>query len=179
MDHDLASTFDTLISNASVVDGSGEPAYLADVALKDGRIVRIARGGGLREARAGEEIDASGLVLAPGFIDVHTHDDTVVIEQPAMLPKLSQGVTTVVVVVASGASSSSAMPFLKALMPLAASPISSEILPRPNSSITTMPTMSQCQMLAPPMTGLPFDSHTAATARDRRARCLRCVQPGS
>ncbi|BAV72828.1 N-acyl-D-amino acid deacylase family protein [Pseudomonas chlororaphis subsp. aurantiaca] len=86
--------YDTLIRNALVIDGSDRPAYPADVALLDGRIARI---GDLQGARATEEIDAAGQVLAPGFIDVHTHDDTVVIRQPQMLPKLSQGVTTVIV----------------------------------------------------------------------------------
>jgi N-acyl-D-amino-acid deacylase len=89
--------YDTLIRNALVIDGSGEPGYTADVALRDGRIAAIARHGELRAARAGENVDAKGRVLAPGFIDVHTHDDTVVIDQPQMLPKISQGVTTVVV----------------------------------------------------------------------------------
>ena len=64
------------------------------MALREGRIERI---GDLAAARAEHEIDAAGRVLAPGFIDVHTHDDTVVIRQPQMLPKLSQGVTTVIV----------------------------------------------------------------------------------
>ncbi|WP_198919723.1 N-acyl-D-amino-acid deacylase family protein [Pseudomonas chlororaphis] len=86
--------YDTLIRNALVIDGSDRPAYPADVALLDGRIARI---GDLQGVRATEEIDAAGQVLAPGFIDVHTHDDTVVIRQPQMLPKLSQGVTTVIV----------------------------------------------------------------------------------
>ncbi|SDZ40115.1 amidohydrolase family protein [Pseudomonas sp. NFIX28] len=86
--------YDTLIRNALVIDGSDRPAYPADVALLEGRIARI---GDLQGAVAGEEIDAAGRVLAPGFIDVHTHDDTVVIRQPQMLPKLSQGVTTVIV----------------------------------------------------------------------------------
>lgn len=86
--------YHTLIRNASIIDGSNRPAYTADVAIRDGRIVRI---GDLQGAGADEEIDAAGRVLAPGFIDVHTHDDTVVIRQPQMLPKLSQGVTTVIV----------------------------------------------------------------------------------
>ncbi|MFJ4194734.1 amidohydrolase family protein [Pseudomonas sp. NPDC089534] len=86
--------YDTLIRNAQVIDGSNAPGYTADVALRAGRIERI---GHLPDARAREEIDAAGRVLAPGFIDVHTHDDTVVIRQPQMLPKLSQGVTTVIV----------------------------------------------------------------------------------
>ena len=92
-----AASFDTLIRQALVIDGSGEPGYLADVALRDGRIVVIAREGKLQAARAREIVDAQGRALAPGFIDVHTHDDTVVIRQPQMLPKVSQGVTTVVV----------------------------------------------------------------------------------
>ena len=86
--------YDTLIRNAHVIDGSNAPGYGADVALRGGRIECI---GDLSGSRAAHEIDAAGRVLAPGFIDVHTHDDTVVIRQPQMLPKLSQGVTTVIV----------------------------------------------------------------------------------
>ncbi|MDO7897269.1 N-acyl-D-amino-acid deacylase family protein [Pseudomonas citrulli] len=86
--------YDTLIRNARVIDGRNTPGYSADVAIRAGRIERI---GDLGEARAATQIDAAGRVLAPGFIDVHTHDDTVVIRQPHMLPKLSQGVTTVIV----------------------------------------------------------------------------------
>ncbi|OOV98060.1 MULTISPECIES: N-acyl-D-amino-acid deacylase family protein [unclassified Pseudomonas] len=86
--------YDTLIRNALIIDGSNRPGYLADVALSEGRIQRI---GDLQGAQANQQIDAGGRVLAPGFIDVHTHDDTVVIRQPQMLPKLSQGVTTVIV----------------------------------------------------------------------------------
>ncbi|QXG27711.1 D-aminoacylase [Pseudomonas viridiflava] len=86
--------YDLLIRDAFVIDGSGATSYRADVAIHDGRILRI---GALPDASAIEEIDAHGLVLAPGFIDVHTHDDTVVIRKPQMLPKISQGVTTVIV----------------------------------------------------------------------------------
>jgi N-acyl-D-amino-acid deacylase len=63
------------------------------VAILNGRIERI---GDLHDARATKK-STPPVVLAPGFIDVHTHDDTVVIRQPQMLPKLSQGVTTVIV----------------------------------------------------------------------------------
>ena len=86
--------YETLIRQALIIDGSNTPGYVADVGLRDGRIETI---GDLSAATAEHEIDANGRVLAPGFIDVHTHDDTVVIRQPQMLPKLSQGVTTVIV----------------------------------------------------------------------------------
>ncbi len=87
---------DTLIRNATVVDGTGAPAVRADVALAAGRVAAI---GALdpRAWRADDERDAAGLVLCPGFVDVHTHDDTSVVRAPGMWPKLSQGVTTVVV----------------------------------------------------------------------------------
>jgi N-acyl-D-amino-acid deacylase len=85
---------DTLIIGAQVFDGSGAPARMTDVALRGGRVVAL---GALPHWRAGETIDATGRALAPGFIDVHTHDDTNVIGAPQMLPKLSQGVTTVIV----------------------------------------------------------------------------------
>lgn len=86
--------FDIIIRNASIFDGSGASAETADVALRGDRIVAIAPE--LRDA-ATHVIQAEGLALAPGFIDVHTHDDTAVIRRPGMLPKLSQGVTTVIV----------------------------------------------------------------------------------
>ena len=85
---------DTLIRNATMLDGSGNEAQLLDVAVHDGRILEI---GASLHCDARNIIEANGLCLAPGFIDVHTHDDTSVIETPAMLPKISQGVTTVIV----------------------------------------------------------------------------------
>lgn len=65
---------------------------MLDVAIHEGRISDV---GPSLPHNAARVVDAHGLALAPGFIDVHTHDDTVVIRRPAMLPKLSQGVTTV------------------------------------------------------------------------------------
>ncbi|MGV6397992.1 N-acyl-D-amino-acid deacylase family protein [Pseudomonas caspiana] len=86
--------YDLIIRDALVIDGSDQPGFRADVAIREGRIQRI---GNLDGVSAVEEINAAGRVLAPGFIDVHTHDDTVVIRKPQMLPKISQGVTTVIV----------------------------------------------------------------------------------
>lgn len=85
---------DLLIRNAWILDGTGAAPVHGDVSIYDDRIVAI---GDLSDTPARTLIDAEGLYLTPGFIDVHTHDDTNVISSPAMLPKLSQGVTTVVV----------------------------------------------------------------------------------
>ncbi|MHB2009140.1 MAG: N-acyl-D-amino-acid deacylase family protein, partial [Acidobacteriaceae bacterium] len=84
----------TLIRNVEVADGSGRSPEIADVAVDRDRVVAI---GKLQDYVAENIVDGEGKVLAPGFIDVHTHDDTSVIRTPQMLPKLSQGVTTVVV----------------------------------------------------------------------------------
>jgi len=77
-----------------MIDGSGSAPQRADVSVSGGCIGEIAA---TLDCAAAETIDAGGLVLAPGFVDVHTHDDIAVIRKPAMLPKLSQGVTTVIV----------------------------------------------------------------------------------
>jgi N-acyl-D-amino-acid deacylase len=92
------SRYDTLILNANVVDGSGEigPAFdpALDIGLYGGEIVDI----GVSLSRSARHIiDAEGKILAPGFIDTHTHDDLSVVKTPEMLAKISQGVTTVIV----------------------------------------------------------------------------------
>lgn len=88
------SQCDILIRHANVIDGSDITSTIADVAVTGDRVVAV--GAGLNmEARSC--IDADGLTLAPGFIDTHTHDDTSVVETPEMLPKISQGITTVIV----------------------------------------------------------------------------------
>ncbi|WP_285723836.1 N-acyl-D-amino-acid deacylase family protein [Psychromicrobium xiongbiense] len=89
---------DTLLSNATVIDGSGAPGYQADVLLRGERIQRIAPPGSLLAAVSAESghhhIDASGLVLSPGFIDMHAHSDLSLLLNPDHEAKLSQGVTT-------------------------------------------------------------------------------------
>lgn len=85
---------DVLIRDARILDGSGRDAFDGTVAVRVGRIVSVDAG---PEWHAESIVDAKGMVLSPGFIDTHTHDDTSAIETPAMLPKLTQGVTTVVV----------------------------------------------------------------------------------
>src|SRR5438105_7582884 len=82
-----------LIRNATVVDGTRAPRYEADIAVNNGRIAAIGR---LEGAQADVELDASGRIVAPGFIDAHTHDDRLMLSAPDMAPKVSQGVTTVV-----------------------------------------------------------------------------------
>lgn len=86
--------FDTIIRSATVFEGDNTPGQVLDVALHEGRIAAIDTS---LAPEADSVVQAEGLALAPGFIDVHTHDDTSVIRSPQMLPKLSQGVTTVIV----------------------------------------------------------------------------------
>jgi N-acyl-D-amino-acid deacylase len=86
--------YDLLIRDADVIDGSGAPRFRADVGVRDGRIAAI---GDLAGTSAAHRLDLDGLALAPGFIDVHTHDDRLLLSEPAMTPKVSQGVTTVIV----------------------------------------------------------------------------------
>jgi N-acyl-D-amino-acid deacylase len=85
---------DLLLRGATVVDGTGAPRRRADVALRDGRIAAV---GALAPGDARQVVELDGLALAPGFIDVHTHDDRLLLSDPSMAPKVSQGVTTVVV----------------------------------------------------------------------------------
>jgi N-acyl-D-aspartate/D-glutamate deacylase len=85
---------DTLIRNARVLDGSGADAQTADVAVDAGVVCAI---GQLSHYLCEQVVEADGQVLTPGFIDVHTHDDTTVIHNPQMMAKLSQGVTSVIV----------------------------------------------------------------------------------
>jgi N-acyl-D-amino-acid deacylase len=86
------SSFDLLIRGGTVYDGTGAPAVRADIAVRDGKIARI----GNVDGSAARTIDATGKAVAPGFIDVHAHDDAAVLDGP-MDFKLMQGVTTDIV----------------------------------------------------------------------------------
>ena len=83
---------DLLIRNGTVIDGTRAAPFRGDLAVSGSRIAAV---GGLAYMAGDHEVDATGRVVAPGFIDVHTHDDHVLLDG-AMTPKVSQGVTTVV-----------------------------------------------------------------------------------
>ena len=83
--------FDILIRGGTVVDGSGRARFQADVGVTNGRIEAIGR---LDRAEAARVIDASGLAVAPGFIDIHTHSDVTLLDDPGGESKAHQGVTT-------------------------------------------------------------------------------------
>ncbi|MFE4651041.1 D-aminoacylase [Streptomyces sp. NBC_01550] len=85
---------DHLIRGATVVDGTGAPSYIADLGVRDGRIAVIAGPGTLTEEAVTSE-DATGLVLAPGFVDPHTHYDAQLFWDPYATPSMNHGVTTV------------------------------------------------------------------------------------
>ena len=86
--------FDILIKHGLIVDGSGKAAYTADLAIKDGKVTKIAPN--ITEPAA-ETLDATGLVVAPGFVDCHNHSDGCVFEGSSCYNHLEQGVTTEVV----------------------------------------------------------------------------------
>ena len=89
----MTEHYDVLIRNGWVVDGTGTPKFSADVGVKGERIASI---GDLSRASGDIDIDASGKVVAPGFIDAHTHDDRLMLSGGDMAPKVSQGITTIV-----------------------------------------------------------------------------------
>lgn len=83
--------YDVLIRGGTVIDGTGSPGLRQDVAIKNGRIVALANN---IEETATISIDASGCVVAPGFIDAHSHSDLMLLANPALEEKVRQGVTT-------------------------------------------------------------------------------------
>jgi N-acyl-D-aspartate/D-glutamate deacylase len=88
-------SYDLVITGGSVFDGEGSPPAAADVGVRDGRIAVIAPGGRLADAGAARRIDAGGLAVAPGFIDIHNHSDYTILIEPKAESAIRQGITTV------------------------------------------------------------------------------------
>jgi N-acyl-D-amino-acid deacylase len=87
---------DLLLTNASLIDGTGSPTRPADVAVTGDRITAVAEAGTLQAPDGTETVDLDGLVLAPGFIDIHTHYDAQILWDPDLTPSSWHGVTSVV-----------------------------------------------------------------------------------
>jgi N-acyl-D-aspartate/D-glutamate deacylase len=87
-------SIDLLIRGGTVVDGTGRPPVLADVAVEGDRIAAVGPPGTLDGATAGTVVDAAGRYVTPGFVDIHTHSDRSILINPRMESKLRQGVTT-------------------------------------------------------------------------------------
>src|SRR4051812_27004168 len=86
-------SYDLVLRNGQVIDGTGKPAYCADVGIKDGHIAII---GEIPAGAGTAEIDVAGKAIAPGFIDVHTHVDDDIYKSPAAENFIRDGVTTIV-----------------------------------------------------------------------------------
>ncbi len=86
--------YDLLLRGGTVIDGSGAAARRADVALREGRVAAV---GEIPAAEAEQALEVGGLVVAPGFIDAHSHADAALLRDPAETPKVLQGVTTEIV----------------------------------------------------------------------------------
>src|SRR5271165_5190140 len=87
----VAQNYDLIIRNGHVVDGTGSPWYGADIAIRDGRIAAIGR---LDSATAKQTIDAAGMVVAPGFIDLLGQSERTMLVNPHLPSKIYQGITT-------------------------------------------------------------------------------------
>ncbi|MBO0996681.1 D-aminoacylase [Bacillus sp. SD075] len=83
--------YDLIIRNGKIIDGTGSPWYYGDIAINKGEIIKI---GKLMNCRSKEDIDAKHQVVSPGFIDMHTHSDLVILDEPLIEAKVRQGITT-------------------------------------------------------------------------------------
>lgn len=84
--------YDLIIKNGTVIDGTGSPAFYADIAVRDGKIALVGKG----LEGAARVIDATGLTVTPGFIDSHSHNDQTILSFPEQREKIEQGITTAV-----------------------------------------------------------------------------------
>ncbi|MCX6138052.1 MAG: amidohydrolase family protein, partial [Ignavibacteriales bacterium] len=89
----MRAPLDIVIRGGEILDGTGAPARMMDLGIRDGVISAI---GSLGDAHASRVIDARGLIVAPGFIDIHSHLDTALLISPRAESKIRQGVTTTV-----------------------------------------------------------------------------------
>ncbi len=89
-----AVPFDLVVTGGTIADGTGLPSYAADVAVRDGRVVRVGRVSREERRAAAEVIDADGLLVTPGFVDIHTHYDAQLHFEPTCSPASWHGVTT-------------------------------------------------------------------------------------
>ena len=95
------AAFDLVIVGGTVVDGTGADRFTADLGIRDGRVVEIARDGGL-SGQGAEEIDAAGLIVSPGFVDHHNHVQNQVHRRPLAENFIRQGITTILPSLHSG-----------------------------------------------------------------------------
>src|SRR6185369_18065640 len=98
--------FDVVLRGGEIIDGTGGEPYVADVAVRDGRIISVGEVSGTGK----EEIDARGCIVTPGFVDIHTHYDGQITWENRLAPSSGHGVTTVVMGIAASASRPSAPP---------------------------------------------------------------------
>src|SRR6266545_226447 len=103
--------FDLILRGGRVVDGTGNPSYRGDVAVKQGRINAV---GALADKTAVRTIDASGLVVAPGFVDIHNHSDETLLVDGGAESMVRQGVTTMILGEGLSAAPSPAFPDFRA-----------------------------------------------------------------
>jgi N-acyl-D-amino-acid deacylase len=93
IERETAMTYDLLIRGGTVIDGSGNAPFEADVSINGSRITAV----GKVEGRAKTEVDARGKIVTPGFVDIHTHYDGQVVWSSSLSPSSHHGVTTIVI----------------------------------------------------------------------------------
>jgi N-acyl-D-amino-acid deacylase len=91
--NDSNITYDIIIENGRIIDGTGNPWFYGDVGITGDKIIKV---GCLKESHARKRIDAAGKFISPGFIDIHTHSDNIVLKIPSAENSVRQGLTTIV-----------------------------------------------------------------------------------